>query len=128
VARILIVDDEPSLVMLVKFILEKDGHAVETAYNGVEACAALGLEPRDDAKPLPELVILDVMMPIMDGHTVSVKMKDDARTAKLPILVLTAKGDMRDLFEAMPNVAAFFSKPFTPPALREAVGKALKRS
>ena len=112
--------------MLVKFILEKDGHRVTEAYNGVEAVAALGIEPPQPEKELPELVVLDVMMPIMDGHTVALKMRECARTAKVPVLILTAKGDMRDLFESMPNVAAFFSKPFTPPALRAAVGKALE--
>lgn len=120
-ARILIVDDEKEFVFLVKFLLEKAGHAVSTAANGEEALAALGVEPSDPQAALPELVLLDVMMPIVDGYTVSVKLRENERTAKLPILVVTAHGDTRHLFEGAPNVAGYLQKPFEPKDLRSRI-------
>lgn len=124
-ARILIVDDEQAIVTLMRFILEKSGHEVVEAYNGQEALALVGVEPSDPNARLPDLIVLDVMMPIMDGHTMSMRLRADPRTSKIPLLVVTAKGDTRSLFEKMPNVSAFFGKPFNPKDLRDAVAKAL---
>lgn len=124
-AKILIVDDELPIVQLMQFILEKVGHEVSVAYNGAEALQQLGVEPKNDAAPLPDLILLDLMMPVMDGLTACLRMRDHARTAKVPIVVVTAKGDMRTAFEAVPSVTAFFHKPFDPGALRAAVDKAL---
>jgi CheY-like chemotaxis protein len=122
-ARLLVVDDEAQIVMLMRFVLEKAGHVVEEAHNGAEALAALGVEPRDEGKPLPDLVLLDIMMPVMDGVEAAKRLQEDPRTAKLPILVVTAKGDMRRLFDSMPAVAGFFPKPFDPQTLRETVAR-----
>jgi CheY-like chemotaxis protein len=123
VAKILIVDDEEPIVALMKFILEKVGHTVATAYNGQAALQALGVEPQDPAVALPDLVILDVMMPIMDGYTAAVAIRNHPRTADLHLLVITAKGDMRQLFEAIPTVVGFFEKPFDPKRLREIIAQ-----
>jgi DNA-binding response OmpR family regulator len=120
-AKILVVDDEKDVVFLIKFILEQSGYSVSTAFNGQEALAALGVEPANPSLPLPDLVLLDVMMPIMDGHTVSVKMREDQRTNRLPIIIVTARADMRHLFEGAPNVAGYMQKPFDPKRLREQV-------
>ncbi|HBL18954.1 MAG: hypothetical protein A2X36_14985 [Elusimicrobia bacterium GWA2_69_24] len=125
-ARILIVDDEKEFVFLVKFLLEKAGHAISTAANGEEALAALGVEPPDPQAALPELVLLDVMMPIVDGYTVSVKMRENERTARLPILVVTAHGDTRHLFEGASNVAGYLQKPFEPKDLRSRIQNILQ--
>lgn len=124
-ARLLVVDDEPSVVLLMRFVLEKAGHTVEEAHNGAEALALLGVEPLDASKALPDLVVLDIMMPVLDGHAAARRMREDPRTATLPILVVTAKGDMRHLFDSMPAVAGFFPKPFDPQALRDAVSRAV---
>ncbi len=124
-AKILVVDDEQPIVQLVQFILEKVGHQVTVAYNGAEALQVLGVEPKDPKAPLPDLVLLDLMMPIMDGLTACLRLRDDPRTAKLPVVIVTAKGDMRSAFDKVPSVAAFFHKPFDPGALRAAVDKAL---
>lgn len=122
-AKILVVDDEPSVLMLMRFALERVGHEVSEAGNGVEALSALGIDPANDSAPLPDLVILDVMMPIMDGLTTAKRMLQSPRAAKIKILVVTAKGDMRQLFESMPHVAGFFQKPFDPKILRETIAK-----
>lgn len=124
-ARLLIVDDEPSLVLLMRAVLEKVGHTVADAANGAEALARLGVSPDDASAELPDLILLDVMMPVLDGFGVAAALKDHPRAGKVPILIVTAKGDMRPLFEAMPQVAGFFQKPFTPAGLREAVARAV---
>jgi CheY-like chemotaxis protein len=126
-ARILIVDDEDAILTLMRFILEKVGHEVATARNGLEALNALGVEPPDYTVELPDLVLLDVMMPVMDGHAACKRIQADPRAGKLPVIIVTAKGDMRSLFGSMPGVAAFFSKPFDPKALREAVDAILAK-
>jgi len=126
VARLLIVDDEPSLVLLMRAVLEKVGHTVADAANGAEALARLGVSPDDASAELPDLILLDVMMPVLDGFGVAAALKDHPRAGKVPILIVTAKGDMRPLFEAMPQVAGFFQKPFTPAGLREAVARAVE--
>lgn len=120
-ARILVVDDERDVATMLKFMLEKDGHVVETAHDGHAALAALGLPSSDGERPLPDLVILDVMMPGLDGPGVCARMFEDARTKAVPVLMLTAKGAMRDLHALTPNVAAHIDKPFDPRALRELI-------
>ncbi len=124
-ANLLIVDDEPTLVLLMRTVLEKVGHTVTEASNGQEALAKLGVSPDNPAAPLPDLILLDVMMPVLDGVGTAAAMRDHPRAGKVPILIVTAKGDLRPLFEAMPQVAGFFQKPFTPTGLREAVQKAV---
>ena len=125
VARILVVDDERDVVTLLRFLLQKDGHEVKEAFHGGEALAALGLEPPSDAA-LPDLMILDVMMPVTDGYTVVRRAAEGERTRAVPILMLTAKGQTKELFDTMPNVAAVLEKPFDPQRLREMVGSLLK--
>lgn len=124
-AKLLIVDDEPSLVLLMRTVLEKVGHTVTEAGNGQEALVKLGISPENPSAELPELILLDVMMPILDGLGVAAALREHPRAGRIPILIVTAKGDMRPLFEAMPQVAGFFQKPFTPAGLREAVERAV---
>jgi CheY-like chemotaxis protein len=123
-AKILVVDDELTVVMLMRFVLEKSGHVVSEAHNGLEALEALGVKPENGAADLPDVIVLDVMMPIMDGLSTAQALCGHPRASKVPILVVTAKGDLRPLFEAMPQVAGFFQKPFDPGLLRDAVTRA----
>ena len=116
----MIVDDERDVVTLVKFLLERDGHLITPAYDGAEALAKLGVEPANSAAPVPDLIVLDVMMPIIDGFTVSARLAGQERTQAIPLIILTAKGEMRDLFVA-PNVAGYLEKPFDPKNLRERI-------
>jgi CheY-like chemotaxis protein len=121
-ARVMVVDDEPEIVTLLRFLLEKEGYQVSDAGNGQIALERLGLEKGLEAAPLPDLMILDIMMPVMDGYMLNIRLQNDPRTRGIPILVLTAKGQkMRDLFEMAPNVAAYVQKPFDPKMLRELV-------
>ena len=121
-AAIMVVDDEPEIVTLLTFVLEADGHTVGSAGHGVDALEKLGVEPAKPENPLPDLIVLDIMMPVMDGYQLNMRLQTEARTKDIPILVLTAKGQkMRDLFEMAPNVAAYVQKPFDPKMLRELI-------
>lgn len=112
------VDDEKDVVELLKFLLEKDGHLVTTAYNGREALESI-------AKEKPELVLLDVMMPEMDGYTVQTQLLNSSDTKNIPLIVLTAKGQLKDVFAMSSNVKAYMEKPFDPKALRAKIKEAL---
>jgi two-component system alkaline phosphatase synthesis response regulator PhoP len=119
VSKILVVDDEKDVVELLKFLLEKDGYIVATAYNGREALVAAD-------KDKPDLILLDVMMPEMDGYTVQTQLLDNPQTRGIPIIILTAKGQLRDVFALSANVKAYIEKPFDPKTLRLKIQESLK--
>lgn len=119
--HIMIIDDERDVVTLISYLLQKDGHRVTEAFHGVEALEILGVDPIKTVVEIPDLIILDVMMPVMDGYTVCTRLAGDPKTRSVPILILTAKGATKDLFSLSPNVAAHIDKPFDPKALRELV-------
>ncbi|OGR46465.1 MAG: hypothetical protein A2X40_08275 [Elusimicrobia bacterium GWC2_65_9] len=125
-ARILVVDDERDVADLIKFMLNRDGHECTVLYDGGQALKALGLEPADAAQPVPDLVILDVMMPVADGYAVCARMREDARTKDIPVLILTAKTGMQDLHQLAANAARHLAKPFDPKALRRLVAAMLE--
>ena len=83
--RILVVDDDPDFVSSLSAILKKNGFTVEAAYDGKE-----GLEKMRADRP--DLVILDVMMPVMDGYTACRTMKGDDSLVDIPVILLTAVG------------------------------------
>ncbi len=118
-SRILVVDDEKDVVELLKFLLEKDGYQVTTAFNGKEGLAAATAQK-------PDLVLLDVMMPEMDGYTVQTQLLDNPATRAIPIIILTAKGQLRDVFAMSANVKAYIEKPFDPKTLRAKIQESLK--
>ena len=89
-SRVLIVEDDPDLVALVKRWLERDGHQVEHAADGAAALAAL------KSDPLPRLVLLDVMLPRVDGFEVLRRLRDEQRTAALPVVMVTSFTRDRD--------------------------------
>ncbi|MBW2574995.1 MAG: response regulator [Deltaproteobacteria bacterium] len=81
--RILVVDDEPDFAAIVQGNLEKEGFEVEIAYNGVEGLEKVRSNP-------PDAVVLDVMMPEMDGYKVCRELKADEKYADIPVVLLTA--------------------------------------
>ncbi|OGR56263.1 MAG: hypothetical protein A3I11_03880 [Elusimicrobia bacterium RIFCSPLOWO2_02_FULL_39_32] len=117
-AKVMVVDDENDVVELIKFMLEKDGHQVVTASNGQEALDKV-------EATMPELIILDIMMPEMDGYTVNTRLQEKDETRTIPVIILTAKGQMKDLFELGSNVVAFMEKPFDPRGLRDKIREIL---
>jgi len=82
-ARILVVDDEPDIVRVVVKIMEARGHQVTTARDGVEALERIAIDP-------PDLLILDLNLPRLDGYEVCKRVKSDARTARMPVVMMTA--------------------------------------
>jgi len=120
-AKVLVVDDERDVVELVKFLLERDGHKVVEAFNGREALEKAYAE-------LPDLIILDIMMPEMDGYTVNARLTETESTKRIPVIILTAKGQMRDVFEMASNVAFYMEKPFDPKHLREKIQEVLSKA
>ena len=104
--RILIVDDEPDLVEFVKIRLEANDYQVLTAMDGMQA-----LEVVEQDKP--DLIILDILLPKMNGYEVCEKLKKDPEFSKVPILMLTAKAQEKDMVLAKKAGAdAYISKPF----------------
>src|SRR5437762_4318413 len=88
-ASILVIDDEADLVTLVKFNLEREGWKVKSAADGA---TGFELARRD----LPDLILLDLMLPGMDGLEVCRRLRSEQRTARIPIIMLTAKGGESD--------------------------------
>jgi DNA-binding response OmpR family regulator len=105
--RILVVDDDENILNLEKTILEQKGFDVTGANGGAEALRLLAEQTFD-------LVLLDVMMPEVDGFTVCRKIKEDPRLKEIPVIFLTAKGGGEALAEGFESGAVMYiNKPFT---------------
>src|SRR5207244_3570009 len=113
-AKILVVDDDKTIVDLLHALLVKKGHEVFITMDGKAGLSAA-------KEKNPDLIILDVMMPEMDGFTVSGLLFQDPVLRMIPVLILTARGYSRDIFELVPNVRFYMNKPFEPSDLLEKV-------
>ncbi len=119
--RILAVDDEEDLLELLRYNLAKQSYEVLTAATGEEALRAL-------ADGGADLVLLDLMLPGMDGLEVCRAMKADPRTAGVPIIMVTAKGEEADVVKGLALGADdYVTKPFSPKVLVARVGAVLRR-
>src|SRR5579871_1005815 len=106
--KILAVDDERHIVRLVQVNLERAGYEVVTAFDGKEA-----LEKVESERP--DLVVLDVMMPYMDGFEVLKNLRKNPETRELPVIMLTAKAQDADVFRGWQSgVDCYLTKPFNP--------------
>jgi len=104
---IMVVDDNPDIVTIVKTILEGKGHTVVSAYSGAELFSRL-----EEQKP--DLIILDIMMPQMDGLEVLTQLKGGANTSSIPVILLTAKVQYEDVLGGYKLGADYYiTKPFT---------------
>jgi len=120
--KIMIVDDEKDVLFLLKVIMEKEGYEVIEASNGMEAYEKL----TDSINPVkPDVILLDIMMPEMDGYTLQTKLQQTDELKRIPIIILTAKGQTKDLFQMSSNVYSFLEKPFDPQNLIKRVKGAL---
>lgn len=119
--KIMVVDDEPDIVKLVKISLEMANFEVIEAFSGVEA-----LEKTQGV--VPDLFLLDIMMPDMNGYEVCEKLKEDDRTRDVPVVMLTAKGQKGDAEQGL-KVGAddYIIKPFDPYELGEQISEILKK-
>ena len=114
---VLVIEDEENLVELLKYRLEANDYNVESALDGEE-----GLEKIIKLKP--DLVILDIMMPKMHGYEVCRLAKNNKATKDIPIIILTARTQIKDMNDAKKCGAnAFISKPFEPAELLNEIKK-----
>lgn len=119
--RILLVDDEEDILNLVKYNLERDGYKVETVTTGEAAVRAA-------RENVPDLILLDLMLPGMDGFDVCRILKNDKNVMKTPIVMLTAKGEDSDIVAGLELGADdYITKPFSPRVLIARVKAVLRR-
>lgn len=119
--RIVVVDDEPSVRMICRFNLVAAGMEVREAVDGSQALSTI----RDE---VPDLVLLDVMMPNLDGWEVARALQSDPRTRELPIVFLTARAEQTDRARAAElGAVGYLLKPFDPVALPSTLESILER-
>jgi len=119
--RLLVVDDEPNLLRAVAACLKAAGYEVSTARSGREALLQL-------AEAVPDLVVSDIRMPVMDGYQLTRQLRGSPRTALVPIVFLTAKDETVDRIEGFrAGIDAYLTKPFEPEELIAVVNGILNR-
>ncbi|MCM8784495.1 MAG: response regulator [Candidatus Omnitrophica bacterium] len=118
--KILVIDDEPDILKILKFRLEKAGYEVLTALDGIKG---LELAVRDK----PDLVILDIMMPGGDGYALCEKLRTISGTVGIPVIFLSAKAEPKDIAKGYESGAVYYlTKPYDAEVLLEMVKRALE--
>lgn len=117
--RIVLAEDDPQIARLTSFKLEKEGFEVIWEKDGGAAFESI-------KSNLPDLVLLDIMMPVMNGYQVLKKMKEDDEIKNIPVIMLTAKGQERDVVTGIEMGADdYIVKPFRPAELTARIKKIL---
>ena len=113
--RVLVIEDEPNIIEAINFILSRDGWSVDTHSNGHDAVDVV-------LAKAPNLVILDVMLPGRSGYDILKDLRAHPQTAELPVLMLTARGQIkdRDMAERL-GASCFMTKPFSNDEVLEAL-------
>ena len=121
--KIMVVDDEPDILFTVGQVLETSGYEVIKVKNGKEC-----IDKLNELQDVPDLVLLDIMMPEISGWDVAAKIKENPAWKEIPIVFLTAKGDIMSI--GMGNLTAedYIVKPFDIKDLKERVNKILNKS
>jgi CheY-like chemotaxis protein len=119
--RILLVDDDPEILSLVQYAIESMGHKVQACENGRDVMETI-------RSYKPELILLDVMLPGIDGYSLAGQINEDPATKNIPIIVLSALEPSRAMFQKFQQVSAFLTKPFNTDDLIEAVKTALAKN
>lgn len=117
--KILVADDEQQLALAVKIRLQSKGYTVVTAGDGQQALALAAQEK-------PDLIILDVLMPVMDGYSCLRQLNTQFGRGKIPVIVLTARDRMKDLFE-LEGIEDYVIKPFDHEDLLVRIERVFKR-
>lgn len=119
--RVLITEDEPNIAESLTFILNREGYDVSTVLDGEAALQRLRSDP-------PDIMILDVMLPRLNGFEVLKLVKADPALKALPVMILTAKGQAHDRRMAEEiGASAFITKPFSNRDIIEQVGRLVRR-
>jgi len=117
--RILIVDDDPEVVKLFSFVLKRAGYEIETALGGEVALHQIRQSP-------PDLIVLDVMMPGLDGYEVTRQLRAQPDTAAVPIVMLTARAlPSEQVTGILAGATSYLVKPVTPSVLVKTVQEIL---
>ena len=117
--KIVLAEDEPQIARLIEFKLEKEGYEVTWKENGEEALKAIKTDK-------PDLILLDVMMPVMDGYEVLRRLKEDENLKSIPVVMLTARAQERDVVKGIDLGAEdYITKPFHPAELLARVKRIL---
>jgi two-component system alkaline phosphatase synthesis response regulator PhoP len=120
--NILVVDDEEDVLELVRYHLEKNGYTAESASTGEDALKIAKTK-------IPDLIILDLMLPGIDGLEVCRRLKGDVKTQNIPIIMLTAKGEEIDIVTGLELGAEdYVTKPFSPKVLIARIRRILHRT
>lgn len=120
--RIVVIDDSPTIIKMVQLILSRAGYAIEAADDGEAGLQAI-------RRQRPDLVLLDYMMPRLNGYQVCRELAADPELSSVPVVLMSAKGDqVGERFVKMAGVVDYVTKPFPPEALREIVLRALGTS
>jgi DNA-binding response OmpR family regulator len=121
-SQILVVEDDPDIAQLIGHYLEKAGHSVEVLASGKEVMPKVRRNP-------PDLVVLDLMLPELDGLMICQAMRTDPQTAAIPIIMVTARGDEADRITGLELGADdYVTKPFSPKELAARVTALLRRA
>ena len=119
-SKILVVDDEQDIVTIIGKVLKKSGYEVTTANDGLECIKKVETEP-------PDLILLDNIMPNMDGPTVLSKLKASKKTADIPVIMVTALADQEHITGAQKGGSVeYIIKPFDYTVLLEKIAQVLK--
>jgi len=119
---IMVVDDSPDLVEIVRLTLESKGFNVRRAYDGLQVFDVL-------RKQWPDLILLDIMMPLMDGFEVLTRLKCNPATASIPVILLTVKGQPEDVIKGYERGAdIYLKKPFDNTQLLQGINSILSRN
>jgi two-component system cell cycle response regulator len=120
-ASVLVVDDDPMNRMLLTRDLEREGHRVATAEDGVRALEALAAEPFD-------IVLLDVLMPVLDGYDTLARIERDEKLRHVPVIMVSALEDIESVVRCIEMGAAdYLPKPFDPVLLRARINGCLTK-
>ncbi len=121
IPKILVVDDDPFILMSLEFLMKKSGYSVVIARNGTEALNALTVER-------PNLILLDIMMPDVDGYAICEHIKSSPMLAAIKVIFLSAKTKQIDIQKGY-DVGAdlFITKPFSTRALKQQVADLLAK-
>ena len=119
--RILLVEDTPNLIISIQMCLEKEGFEVNIATDGITAIDLAFKAP-------PDLILLDLILPKLDGYLVCGALKADERTRSIPVVVISALAQHKYIKRAMElGVAAYLVKPFQPRELAETIKRVMMK-
>lgn len=120
--KIVVADDEEDILRLVTFTLQFSGYEVIQTHNGEEAVAAA-------LREMPDLIVMDVRMPRMDGYAACRTIRANEETGHIPVILLSAKGQATEIDEGKEAGATdYMLKPFSPPELIQRIGEILQQA